>query len=116
MICRLACLPVLHMSKRALYIEVGACAGRLLAAITFKQKYQVSWRVRKKAPPAIKLRKLTGEFMFVTQMNAGFEADCDVGPMISPEAKARCERLIQAGIDQGATCDLDGRGVKVWRT
>jgi len=25
-----------------------------------------------------------------------------VGPMISPEAKARCEHLIQSGIDEGA--------------
>ncbi len=37
----------------------------------------------------------------------------DVGPLISREAKARCERLIQSGIDQGAKCLLDGRGVKV---
>lgn len=33
-------------------------------------------------------------------MNGGFEADADVGPMITPEAKARCEQLIQSGIDQ----------------
>ena len=37
----------------------------------------------------------------------------DVGPLISKEAKARCERLIQSAIDQGAKCLLDGRGVKV---
>jgi hypothetical protein len=34
------------------------------------------------------------------QVNGGFEADADVGPMITPEAKARCEQLIQASIDQ----------------
>jgi len=34
------------------------------------------------------------------QVNGGFEADADVGPMITPEAKTRCEQLIQAGIDQ----------------
>lgn len=34
------------------------------------------------------------------QVNGGFEAEADVGPMITPEAKARCEQLIQAGIDQ----------------
>lgn len=28
------------------------------------------------------------------------EPDADVGPVISPEAKARCEKLIQSGIDQ----------------
>eukprot|EP00775_Hariotina_reticulata_P009074 gene9074-9244_t len=47
------------------------------------------------------------------KVNGGFEADADVGPMITPEAKARCEQLIQSGIDQGAQCLLDGRGVKV---
>jgi len=41
-----------------------------------------------------------------SQVNAGWEADADVGPMISREAKARCERLIQSGIDEGA---------EVWR-
>lgn len=47
------------------------------------------------------------------KVNGGFEPDADVGPVITPEAKKRCEQLIQAGIDQGATCLLDGRGVKV---
>jgi len=36
----------------------------------------------------------------VPQVNGGFEAGADVGPLITPEAKARCEQLIQAGIDQ----------------
>eukprot|EP00200_Dunaliella_tertiolecta_P005719 CAMPEP_0202355528 /NCGR_PEP_ID=MMETSP1126-20121109/10385_1 /ASSEMBLY_ACC=CAM_ASM_000457 /TAXON_ID=3047 /ORGANISM="Dunaliella tertiolecta, Strain CCMP1320" /LENGTH=539 /DNA_ID=CAMNT_0048948159 /DNA_START=88 /DNA_END=1707 /DNA_ORIENTATION=+ len=47
------------------------------------------------------------------KVNAGWEADADVGPMISPEAKLRCERLIQSGISEGAQCIVDGRGVKV---
>jgi Aldehyde dehydrogenase family len=47
------------------------------------------------------------------QVNGGFEPDADVGPVISPEAKARCEALVQSGIDQGAKCLLDGRGVQV---
>lgn len=34
------------------------------------------------------------------QVNGGFEPDADVGPVITPEAKARCEKLIQSGIDQ----------------
>jgi malonate-semialdehyde dehydrogenase (acetylating)/methylmalonate-semialdehyde dehydrogenase len=37
----------------------------------------------------------------------------DIGPLISPEAKLRCEKLIAAGIEQGAECSLDGRGVVV---
>lgn len=39
------------------------------------------------------------------QVNGGFEAEADVGPMITPEAKARCEQLIQAGIDQVGPLD-----------
>ncbi len=47
------------------------------------------------------------------QVGAGIEADTDVGPLISRESMARCEKLIQSGVDQGAACLLDGRGVKV---
>ena len=36
----------------------------------------------------------------VSQVNAGYEDGADVGPLISPEAKARVERLIQSGVDQ----------------
>lgn len=46
-------------------------------------------------------------------VNGGFEPNTDVGPLISPEAKIRVESLIEAGIQAGATCDLDGRNVKV---
>jgi malonate-semialdehyde dehydrogenase (acetylating)/methylmalonate-semialdehyde dehydrogenase len=46
-------------------------------------------------------------------VNGGMEPGADVCPMISPAAKARCEKLIQSGVDQGATLVLDGRGVKV---
>lgn len=43
----------------------------------------------------------------------GMDASSDLGPMISPQAKARCESIIQSAIDQGAECLLDGRGVVV---
>ncbi|MBH0066229.1 CoA-acylating methylmalonate-semialdehyde dehydrogenase [Psychrobacter sp. SZ93C1] len=39
--------------------------------------------------------------------------DKDLGPLISKQAKARVERLIQAGIDEGAHLKLDGRGCQV---
>lgn len=39
--------------------------------------------------------------------------DKDLGPLISKQAKARVERLIQAGIDEGAHLRLDGRGCQV---
>ncbi|KAJ1666046.1 hypothetical protein IW140_005856 [Coemansia sp. RSA 1813] len=47
------------------------------------------------------------------KVNGGFEADADLGPMISPEALARAEALIQSAADQGASVVLDGRGVHV---
>ena len=46
------------------------------------------------------------------KVSGGLEPECDVGPMISPMAKERAEALIQAGIDEGAVCILDGRGYK----
>jgi len=47
------------------------------------------------------------------KVSGGFEADADLGPLISPEAKTRVEKLIQSGVDQGASLILDGRGVQV---
>lgn len=39
--------------------------------------------------------------------------DLDLGPLISPAAKARVERLIDTGVEEGAELILDGRGIKV---
>lgn len=39
--------------------------------------------------------------------------DQDLGPLISPAAKDRVERLIQSGVDEGASLLLDGRGIRV---
>jgi len=47
------------------------------------------------------------------KVNAGCEPGADIGPVISTAAKARIEGLIQSGIDEGANCLLDGRGIKV---
>ncbi|KAI8873631.1 Methylmalonate-semialdehyde dehydrogenase [Ramicandelaber brevisporus] len=46
------------------------------------------------------------------KVSGGFEPNTDVGPLITPQAKARVEELIQSGVDQGAKLLLDGRGVK----
>jgi malonate-semialdehyde dehydrogenase (acetylating)/methylmalonate-semialdehyde dehydrogenase len=37
----------------------------------------------------------------------------DVGPVISPQAKARIEKIIQSAVDEGATLLLDGRNAQV---
>jgi malonate-semialdehyde dehydrogenase (acetylating) / methylmalonate-semialdehyde dehydrogenase len=47
------------------------------------------------------------------KVSSGFEKTADLGPLISPEAKARVEELIQSAKDEGATILLDGRGIKV---
>jgi len=43
----------------------------------------------------------------------GHLPDADLGPVISPQAKQRICDLVQTGIDQGADCILDGRGIQV---
>lgn len=43
----------------------------------------------------------------------GDQPGADVGPLISPEAKARVQSLIQSGMDEGAKLLLDGRNVTV---
>ncbi|SPO00844.1 probable methylmalonate-semialdehyde dehydrogenase (acylating) [Cephalotrichum gorgonifer] len=45
-------------------------------------------------------------------VNAGFEEGADLGPVISPESKARIEDIIASAEKEGATILLDGRGYK----
>lgn len=47
------------------------------------------------------------------KVGSGLDASTDVGPLISPEARERAERLIEQGVKDGAQLLLDGRGVKV---
>ena len=46
-------------------------------------------------------------------VNAGHEPNTDIGPVISPRAKARVVELITSGVEEGATLLLDGRDVQV---
>lgn len=46
-------------------------------------------------------------------VNAGHEPNTDIGPVISPRAKARVIELINSGVEEGATLLLDGRNVQV---
>lgn len=43
----------------------------------------------------------------------GNEADADLGPLVTPEAKTRVCGLVQSAIDEGAEILLDGREIKV---
>lgn len=47
------------------------------------------------------------------KVGPGHLPDIDLGPLISPEAKKRCEDLIESGVKQGAKLLLDGRGISV---
>ena len=46
------------------------------------------------------------------KVDGGFEEGTDVGPLISPQARERVERLIATAEEDGATILLDGRGYK----
>ncbi|AYA69238.1 methylmalonate-semialdehyde dehydrogenase (CoA acylating) [Acinetobacter sp. WCHA55] len=46
-------------------------------------------------------------------VNAGHEPNTDIGPVISPRAKARVIELITNGVEQGAELLLDGRDIQV---
>lgn len=46
------------------------------------------------------------------QVNGGFEAGADLGPLISPESQKRVEDLIASAEAEGATILLDGRGYR----
>jgi len=47
------------------------------------------------------------------KVTAGDQPGADLGPVISPESRARIERLIQSGVDEGAELPLDGRNIAV---
>jgi malonate-semialdehyde dehydrogenase (acetylating)/methylmalonate-semialdehyde dehydrogenase len=47
------------------------------------------------------------------KITGGFELGADIGPLISRDAKARVEQLIQSGVEQGAKLILDGRNPSV---
>ena len=46
------------------------------------------------------------------QVNGGFEAGADLGPLISPASQKRVEDLIASAEAEGATILLDGRGYR----
>jgi malonate-semialdehyde dehydrogenase (acetylating)/methylmalonate-semialdehyde dehydrogenase len=47
------------------------------------------------------------------KVSAGTEKDADLGPLISTQAKARVEGLIEQGVKEGAKLELDGRNPKI---
>ncbi|KAF8303308.1 methylmalonate-semialdehyde dehydrogenase [Clavulina sp. PMI_390] len=47
------------------------------------------------------------------KVGGGFEADTDIGPVISPAAKAKINRLIGSVAEEGGKIHLDGRNIVV---
>jgi len=47
------------------------------------------------------------------KIGPGSQRDADLGPVVSPQAKARIENIITSGVEQGATLLIDGRNCKV---
>ncbi len=47
------------------------------------------------------------------KVGPGADRGADLGPLVSPAAKARVEGLIESGVKQGARLVLDGRGCRV---
>jgi malonate-semialdehyde dehydrogenase (acetylating)/methylmalonate-semialdehyde dehydrogenase len=47
------------------------------------------------------------------KVSVGTEKGADLGPLISKQAKARVEGLIEDGVREGAKLELDGRGIQV---
>lgn len=47
------------------------------------------------------------------RVNVGTDPKADLGPLISPQAKERVERLIESGEKDGCKVLLDGRGIRV---
>lgn len=47
------------------------------------------------------------------KVNAGDQPGTDLGPVISPQSKKRICDIVQTGVDQGASLDLDGRDIVV---
>ena len=47
------------------------------------------------------------DWLFLLFLLTGDQPGADVGPLITPAAKERCEYLIQSGIDQGANVSYE---------
>src|SRR5690606_18530720 len=93
----------IEMSSRIILDSVYGCAGqRCLAASTIIIAGDDKGKIKDSIYEMAKTR------------TTGYGLDnVDMGPVITPESKARIEGLIQKGIDEGAKVLLDGRNAKI---
>eukprot|EP00934_Nitzschia_sp_Nitz4_P007399 Nitzschia sp. Nitz4//scaffold45_size130396//94632//96320//NITZ4_003464-RA/size130396-processed-gene-0.225-mRNA-1//-1//CDS//3329552443//7389//frame0 len=47
------------------------------------------------------------------RVGSGLDASSDLGPLITAASKERVSRIVDSAVEQGASLDLDGRGVEV---
>ena len=59
------------------------------------------------------LVSLVSERARTVKVGSGRDADSDMGPVVTPEARDRIVSLIGSGEEQGASLSVDGRGVQV---
>ncbi|MCK0159069.1 CoA-acylating methylmalonate-semialdehyde dehydrogenase [Allomuricauda sp. F6463D] len=92
-----------EMSSRIIADSVYGCAGqRCLAASTIITVGDEKGAFKESLYETVK------------QRTTGYGLnDVDMGPVITPESKARIEELIQKGVDEGANMLLDGRKAKI---
>ena len=94
----------IEMTARIVADSVYGCAGqRCLAASNIIVVRDQKGSVREALIEAAK-RKTTG---------FGLEEGIEMGPVITPESKARIEKLIKKGIAEGAGLLLDGRNASI---
>jgi malonate-semialdehyde dehydrogenase (acetylating)/methylmalonate-semialdehyde dehydrogenase len=60
-----------------------------------------------------KIKPLLKEGIAARKIGDGLDPKVNMGPIVSPEARARVERYVEIGLKEGAKLLVDGRGTKV---
>jgi malonate-semialdehyde dehydrogenase (acetylating)/methylmalonate-semialdehyde dehydrogenase len=94
----------LEMTAKIIADSVYGCAGQRCLAASNIVLVGDSNRAAKEALVEAAKNKTTG---------FGLDEGVEMGPVITPESKARIEKLIDKGIEEGASVLLDGRGATI---
>jgi malonate-semialdehyde dehydrogenase (acetylating)/methylmalonate-semialdehyde dehydrogenase len=94
----------LEMTAKIIADSVYGCAGQRCLAASNIVLVGDSNRAAKEALVEAAKNKTTG---------FGLDEGVEMGPVITPESKARIEKLIGKGIEEGASVLLDGRGATI---
>ncbi len=94
----------MEMTARIIADSVYGCAGQRCLAASNIVTVGDNKGIMKEALVEAAKSKTTG---------FGLDEGIEMGPVITPESKARVESLISKGLDEGATLLLDGRNAKI---